>query len=156
MSRVDRRAAARPAGPFSQSIGVDASASVPTVTRSSAFCTPSSASDYNRMACSDCNMGMAGGSSAAVITSRGTVAVSRAGRGVRVNALCPGWFPSEMTRPVLRSAPVLGAHRGHDPDGAGRWRTVIDAWRRPVHSNEMHAAMEQVAGEYVTPITTTA
>ena len=25
-----------------------------------------------------------------------------------------------------------------------------------VHSNEMHAAMEQVAGEYVTPITTTA
>ena len=36
-------------------------------------------------------------SKAAVINLTRNLAVSWADRGIRVNALCPGWFPSEMT-----------------------------------------------------------
>lgn len=40
-------------------------------------------------------------SKAAVINMTKNLAVSWASRGVRVNALCPGWFPSEMTTPFF-------------------------------------------------------
>jgi len=40
-------------------------------------------------------------SKAAVINMTRNLALSWADRGVRVNAIAPGWFPSEMTAPVL-------------------------------------------------------
>ena len=44
-------------------------------------------------------------SKAAVVNVTQALAASWGGRGVRVNAICPGWFPSEMTDAVL-AAPV--------------------------------------------------
>jgi NAD(P)-dependent dehydrogenase (short-subunit alcohol dehydrogenase family) len=44
-------------------------------------------------------------SKAALLNVTQALAVSWADRGVRVNAICPGWFPSEMTDAVL-AAPV--------------------------------------------------
>jgi len=41
---------------------------------------------------------------AAVINLTRNLAVSWADRGIRVNALAPGWFPSEMTAGVLGNA----------------------------------------------------
>jgi NAD(P)-dependent dehydrogenase (short-subunit alcohol dehydrogenase family) len=40
-------------------------------------------------------------SKAAVINLTRNLACSWAGRGIRVNAIAPGWFPSEMTGPVF-------------------------------------------------------
>jgi NAD(P)-dependent dehydrogenase (short-subunit alcohol dehydrogenase family) len=56
-------------------------------------------------------------SKAAVIHLTRNLALSWAGRGVRVNTLAPGWFPSEMASPYIE-APVYGDHiLRHEPTG---------------------------------------
>ena len=56
-------------------------------------------------------------SKAAVIHLMRNLALSWAGRGVRVNTLAPGWFPSEMASPFIE-APVYGDHiLRHEPMG---------------------------------------
>jgi NAD(P)-dependent dehydrogenase (short-subunit alcohol dehydrogenase family) len=56
-------------------------------------------------------------SKAAVIHLTRNLALSWAARGVRVNALAPGWFPSEMASPFIE-APVYGDHiLRHEPTG---------------------------------------
>ncbi|MGE0028760.1 MAG: SDR family NAD(P)-dependent oxidoreductase [Thermoleophilia bacterium] len=56
-------------------------------------------------------------SKAAVIHLTRNLALSWAARGVRVNTLAPGWFPSEMASPFIE-APVYGDHiLRHEPTG---------------------------------------
>ena len=64
--------------------------------------------------------------------------------GIRVNALCPGWFPSEMTVPmqednaqafIARKTPMARMGHEHELDGAllllaGRQRGAADALER--------------------------
>lgn len=67
-------------------------------------------------------------SKAAVINLTRNLGASWASRGVRVNALCPGWFPSEMTNPwfalppflsrVLAMTPMARLGREDELDGA--------------------------------------
>lgn len=67
-------------------------------------------------------------SKAAVVNLSRELALQWARRGVRVNALCPGWFPSEMTEPMQgddgsrrfleRNSPMPRMGEVHELDGA--------------------------------------
>ncbi len=54
---------------------------------------------------------------AAVINLTRTLALSWGDRGVRVNALAPGWFPSEMTEPYFSMPPFLRTILDQQPSG---------------------------------------
>lgn len=118
-------------------------------------------------------------SKAAVINLTRNLAASWASRGVRVNALCPGWFPSEMTTPffgmpdfwkrVVAMTPMGRAGIEGEMDGAivflasdaSSYMTgttfVVDGGISATigavdYDADMFTAMEQVAGEYGTAI----
>jgi NAD(P)-dependent dehydrogenase (short-subunit alcohol dehydrogenase family) len=56
-------------------------------------------------------------SKAGVINLARTLALSWGDRGVRVNALAPGWFPSEMTEPYFAMPPFLATIMDQQPSG---------------------------------------
>jgi NAD(P)-dependent dehydrogenase (short-subunit alcohol dehydrogenase family) len=118
-------------------------------------------------------------SKAAVINLTRNLAASWAKRGVRVNALAPGWFASEMTAPFfglplyferVKAMTPMGRHGAeHELDGAilflasdaSSFMTgatlVVDGGVSATlggvdYSDEMFAVMEGVAGELGTPI----
>lgn len=119
-------------------------------------------------------------SKAAVINMTRNLAVSWASRGVRVNALCPGWFPSEMTTPffglppfferVQAMTPMGRVGRDHELDGALLFLAsdastyvtgttlVVDGGTSSHlggvdYSPELFAAMTEIAGDFGTRIT---
>ena len=66
-------------------------------------------------------------SKGAVVNMTRELALQWARKGIRVNALCPGWFPSEMTEPmqeersqdfVRRNTPIPRMGEPHELDGA--------------------------------------
>jgi NAD(P)-dependent dehydrogenase (short-subunit alcohol dehydrogenase family) len=66
-------------------------------------------------------------SKGAVVNLTRELAVQWARKGVRVNAICPGWFPSEMTVPmqedhaqqfIARKTPMARMGEEHELDGA--------------------------------------
>ena len=118
-------------------------------------------------------------SKAAVINLTRNLAASWAKRGVRVNALCPGWFPSDMTGPffamptfwarIEEMSPMKRVGLEHELDAALLFMAsdassfmtgstvVIDGGISSTlgasdYSPDMFAAMVEVAGEYGTPI----
>ena len=118
-------------------------------------------------------------SKAAVINLTRNLAASWAKRGVRVNALCPGWFPSEMTAPffsmptywarIEEMSPMKRVGKDGELDAALLFMAsdassfmtgatmVIDGGVSSTlggtdYTEDMFAAMVEVAGEYGTPI----
>ena len=118
-------------------------------------------------------------SKAAVINVTRNLAASWATRGVRVNALAPGWFASEMTAPFfgmpsymkrVKAMTPMGRHgREHELDAAllflasdassfvtGTTLTVDGGTSATLggvdYDDDMFAALAEVAGELGTPI----
>ena len=119
-------------------------------------------------------------SKGAVVNLTRNLGVSWADGGVRVNCLCPGWFPSEMTDPFFAvpefneryrtSAPMARFGRPDELGGALLFlasdassfvtgqTVVVDGGvtaaggTAPLYSAELYAAQAAVAGELGTPI----
>ena len=118
-------------------------------------------------------------SKAGVINLTKNLAASWASRGVRVNALCPGWFPSDMTAPffglpdfwdrITAMSPMGRVGTERELDGAivflassassfmtGSTLTVDGGVSSTIgavdYNPAMFATMETVAGEYGTAI----
>jgi 2-deoxy-D-gluconate 3-dehydrogenase len=60
-----------------------------------------------------------GASKAAVVSLTQSVAIEWAGRGVRVNALCPGWTATDLNRALWEDEATSNAMTAHIP--MGRW-----------------------------------
>ncbi len=60
-----------------------------------------------------------GASKAAVVNLTQSVAIEWAGRGVRVNALCPGWTATDLNRALWEDEATSNAMTAHIP--MGRW-----------------------------------
>ena len=65
-------------------------------------------------------------SKGAVVNLTRELAVQWARRGVRVNAIAPGWFPSEMTADMWDDDASLGYVRRNDPMGRGGEESELD------------------------------
>ncbi len=118
-------------------------------------------------------------SKAAVINLTRNLAASWASRGIRVNSLCPGWFPSEMTTPFFEMPTFWDRIEAMTPMGrpgrdgeleaallylasdASSYMTgatmVLDGGTSSTlggvdYNEEMFASMVEVAGEFGTPI----
>ncbi len=65
-------------------------------------------------------------SKGAVVNLTRELAVQWARKGVRVNAIAPGWFPSEMTATMWDDEASLGYLRRNDPMGRGGDEAELD------------------------------
>ena len=68
-------------------------------------------------------------SKGAVVNLTRELALQFARKNVRVNALCPGWFQSELTAGMESDPGAIALHRGQRPDAADGRRAR--ARRRP-------------------------
>jgi len=73
-------------------------------------------------------------SKGAVVNLTRELAAQWARKGVRVNALCPGWFPSEMTAGMA------------DDEGSQRFISTMSPIPRMGHGHELDAALLLLAG----------
>jgi len=73
-------------------------------------------------------------SKGAVVNLTRELAAQWARKGVRVNALCPGWFPSEMTAGMA------------DDEGSQRFIATMSPIPRMGHDHELDAALLLLAG----------
>ena len=64
------------------------------------------------------------------------VAIEAAGKGVTVNAICPGWLDTEMTD---RSAARIAAKTGQTVEDARRVLEAMNPQRRLIHPDEVAA-----------------
>ena len=65
-------------------------------------------------------------SKGAVVNLTRELAVQWARKGVRVNSIAPGWFPSEMTADLLARSRCDPVDRAELPDGPGRGDAELD------------------------------
>ena len=80
-------------------------------------------------------------SKGAVVNMTRELAVQLARKGIRVNSLCPGYFPSEMTEPMLGD------------EGSERYIRTYSAIPRMGHDHELDGALlllASAAGSYIT------
>jgi NAD(P)-dependent dehydrogenase (short-subunit alcohol dehydrogenase family) len=80
-------------------------------------------------------------SKGAVVNMTRELAVQLARKGIRVNSLCPGYFPSEMTEPML------------DDEGSQNYIRTYSAIPRMGHDHELDGALlllASAAGSFIT------